>query len=104
MVEEPAGVGRGRSPACCFERQFSIIVKNVGFHVGILDRVESQVLALTLTCSVILEKLLDPFEPQFLLLSNGIMTEAAFLRHLSYRMLPVSTAECVIHKGGYPTY
>lgn len=97
-------MGRGRSPACCFERQLSIIVKNVGFHVGILDGVQSQVLALTLTCSVILEKLLDLFEPQFLLLSNGIMTEAALLRHLSYRILPVSTAECVTHESGYPKY
>ena len=80
-------MGRGWSPACCLERQFSIIVKNVGFHVGILDRVQSQVLALTLACSVILEKLLDLFEPQFLLLSNAIMIEASFLRHLSHLML-----------------
>jgi len=56
---EPAGVGRGMSPACCLERQFSMIVKGMGFHVGILDRVQSQVLALTLTGLVILEKLLD---------------------------------------------
>lgn len=77
-------MGRGRSPACCFESKFSIIVKNMGFNVGILDRVQSQVLALTLTFIVILAKLLDLFEPQFLLLSNGIMREATFLRHLSY--------------------
>lgn len=77
-------MGRGRSPACCFESEFSIIVKNMDFNVGILDRVQSQVLALTLTFLVILEKLPDLFEPQFLLLSNGIMREAAFLRHLSF--------------------